>query len=211
MEDIFDSEFAEFFGQTKLPVRRITRKLQEAEYAERVVQTGDKPQAAAQAGLSSSPNKDTLSPRGEANLTLAKRRVGELARMRITTEHVLDEYARIAFFDIRKLFDETGKLLPVHQLDDDTAAAIIGLDVKVLGKDDNFAELVKYKMADKKAALDALAKRLGLFDETQKILIEGNIGIEKMSKNERARRIAFLLEQAVQKHVSNLKQQEAAD
>src|SRR4051812_27986220 len=42
----------------------------------------------------------------------------------ISTERVLKEYGRLAFLDIRKAFDENGNLRPVHELDDDTAAAV---------------------------------------------------------------------------------------
>ena len=39
-------------------------------------------------------------------------------------DRVLTEYAKLAFLDIRKAFDEDGNLKPIHELDDDTAAAI---------------------------------------------------------------------------------------
>ncbi|WP_310731021.1 terminase small subunit, partial [Burkholderia multivorans] len=50
-------------------------------------------------------------------------------RTGITQDRVLRELARIAFFDPRKLFDADGRPLPISELDDDTAAAIAGLDV----------------------------------------------------------------------------------
>ncbi|WP_310715492.1 terminase small subunit, partial [Burkholderia multivorans] len=50
-------------------------------------------------------------------------------RTGITQDRVLRELARIAFFDPRKLFDSDGRPLPISELDDDTAAAIAGLDV----------------------------------------------------------------------------------
>jgi len=43
-------------------------------------------------------------------------------RTEITQERVLQEYARLAFMDPRKLFDGTGAPRPIHELDDDTAA-----------------------------------------------------------------------------------------
>ena len=81
------------------------------------------------------------------------------------------EYARLAFLDIRKAFDEGGNLIPIHELDDDTAAAITGLEVdKKVSKmtDENGEPLVeshlhKIKFSDKKGALDSLAKCLGMF------------------------------------------------
>lgn len=89
----------------------------------------------------------------------------------ITQERVLREYARLAFLDPRKLFDDNGKPKDISALDDDTAAAIAGLDVQELydgtGADRVFAGYAKkYKLADKKGALDSLAKHLGLFERS---------------------------------------------
>lgn len=128
---------------------------------------------------------------------LQLRRAQHVEKLRINAENVLREYARIAFFDVKNLFDDEGNPLPLTELDDNTSAAIAGVDVQKLGKDEGFAQIVKYKLADKLRALDALAKRLNLFDETQKHVIEGNINIGKMSKTEKARRVAFLLAEAI--------------
>ena len=49
-------------------------------------------------------------------------------RVEITQDRVLQEYARIAFFDPRKLFEENGKPKDINALDDDTAAALAVLD-----------------------------------------------------------------------------------
>jgi phage terminase small subunit len=116
----------------------------------------------------------------------AKKTVAE--RLGITAERVLTEYARLAFLDIRKAFDIDGNLKPIHELDDATAAAITGLEVEVKrllgGSDDEFepqphggalkrqhadlsTRLHKIKLADKKGALDSLAKHLGLLSDAQ--------------------------------------------
>lgn len=47
----------------------------------------------------------------------------------ITRERIAQEYSRIAFFDIKRAFDADGELIPVIDLDDDTAAAIAGIEV----------------------------------------------------------------------------------
>jgi phage terminase small subunit len=125
---------------------------------------------------------------------LALRRAAHIERMRINTENVLKEYARIAFFDIRDIYDEQGRLLNPIDLDDDTAAAIAALDIT--------EESIKYKIHDKMKALDALAKRLNLFAEHNKVNVEANVEVSKMSKTERARRVAFLLAEAVKAKAS---------
>lgn len=84
----------------------------------------------------------------------------------ITLERVQKEYARLAFLDIRKAFDEEGRLKPIHELDDDTAAAIAGIETEALfeGRGDDremIGRLHKLRLSDKKAALDSICKLFG--------------------------------------------------
>lgn len=88
----------------------------------------------------------------------------------ISVKDVLREYKKLGFFDPRKLFDDDGKPIPINQLDDDTAAAIAGLDVleeyEGHGEERTFIGYTKkYKITDKKGALDSIAKHLGMFVE----------------------------------------------
>ena len=46
------------------------------------------------------------------------------ARLRVTAFTLMQAQARAAFFDPRKMFDEEGELLPVSQMDEDTACAL---------------------------------------------------------------------------------------
>lgn len=85
-------------------------------------------------------------------------------KLEISAERVLQERARLAFFDVRKLLDATGKPKAIHELDDDTAAALQGLDVANIGNESmGVGEVLKIKMADKNASLTALEKHLGLY------------------------------------------------
>lgn len=90
-------------------------------------------------------------------------------RVEITQDRVLQEYARLAFYDPRKLFDEDGKPKDISSLDDDTAAALAGLDVmeeyEGTGENRQFIGYTKkYKLANKLGALDSVAKHLGMFE-----------------------------------------------
>ena len=94
----------------------------------------------------------------------------------ITLERTLKEIARIGFFDPRRMFKEDGQPKSIHELDDDTAAVIAGLDVveewQGQGQDRTLVGHVKkWKLADKKGALDMLMKHLGGYevDNAQKI------------------------------------------
>ena len=101
---------------------------------------------------------------------LAERSQKIAQKVELTQEMIFQQTARIAAFDIRKLYNEDGSLKAVHELDDDTAAAIAGLEVndlfEGLGKSrDYIGHVRKYKIADKNSALERGARLLGLFKE----------------------------------------------
>lgn len=88
------------------------------------------------------------------------------ARTGITQDRVLQELARIAFFDPRKMFHGDGSPKAIHELDDDTAAAVSGLDVVNIGNSDvGIGQVLKYKVADKGAALANAMRHLGMFND----------------------------------------------
>lgn len=76
----------------------------------------------------------------------------------VSAERLVREMACIAFSDPRRLVDKNGKLLSLHELDDDMAAAIVSVEVDEYGK-------VKYKLWDKGAAQEKLAKFMGLYEK----------------------------------------------
>lgn len=89
----------------------------------------------------------------------------------ITQERVLAEYAKIAFMDPRKFFTPEGNLIPIHELDDDTAAALAGMDV-VENRGEGGAVVdytKKIKISDKRGALDSIARTLGMFIDKSEI------------------------------------------
>ena len=103
-----------------------------------------------------------------------KIRVKEL-RERITktgiasAERVLLEASRLALFDPRNLFNADGSPKPITELDDDTAAALAGLDIheEYEGSGDGrvfVGYTKKYKIADKNSALEKLFKHHGLYE-----------------------------------------------
>lgn len=113
-----------------------------------------------------------------ANTHKVRTRLDELKsalqnRNMVTIEKVLREYARLGFFDPRKLFNADGSPKGIMDLDSDTAAAIAGLDVAEIyegsGSDRKFVGYkYKLKIASKVGALDSLAKHLGMFiDRTE--------------------------------------------
>lgn len=110
-------------------------------------------------------------PRVLAEIT--RRRSELCANLEISTERILKERARLAFYDPRKLFDGDGKPIPIHLLDDDTAAALAGLDVHEeyagTGEDRVFIGYTKkYKLPDKNSSLTALEKIKGMYEQDNK-------------------------------------------
>ena len=100
----------------------------------------------------------------------------------ITRERIAQEYARIAFFDIRKIHDEDDALKPVKEFSDDEAAAIAGIETEdiwdrdVEGNRIKIGRLRKVKVTDKRGALDSLAKLMGYNapDKTSMVDDQGN-------------------------------------
>lgn len=117
-----------------------------------------------------------------------------------TLDRTIREIARIAFFDPRRLFTEDGRPLAVTELDDDTAAVVAGLDVaeEWAGSGDErqlAATIRKWKLSDKKGALDMLMKHLGGYavDNEQK----QSAPSADVNPVDIARRVAFLLQRGV--------------
>ena len=90
--------------------------------------------------------------------------------MELSAERTKLEIARLAYFDPRKMFHEDGRPKNVTELDDDTAAAVAGLEVleeyEGHGQDRELVGHVKkYRIGDKNSALEKAAKILGLFEK----------------------------------------------
>jgi phage terminase small subunit len=84
----------------------------------------------------------------------------------LTTDRILTELRRIALYDPRKLFNADGSLKAVHELDEDTAAAIASVEVDEIGVEGTvIGQTKKVKAWDKNAALEKAMKHLGLFEK----------------------------------------------
>lgn len=134
-------------------------------------------QAAIRAGYS----KKTAGQIGEENLrkpeiaAAIQQAMSERSKKtNITAEKVLNEIAKLAFFDPRKMFDDAGEPIHVSQLDDDTAAAIAGLEVVTKGNDEiGYASVMKVKLADKSKNLELLGRHLKLFTDKSEVDLNG--------------------------------------
>jgi phage terminase small subunit len=85
-------------------------------------------------------------------------------RVEVTAERVLSEIAKVAFSDVRKIFDDSGALIRISELDDDAAACIAGCEIVTVNRGEGEVDYIaKIKMADKLKALELAGKHLGLF------------------------------------------------
>jgi phage terminase small subunit len=138
-------------------------------------------QAAIRAGYSFA----TARSQGQRLLTIVdvQARISELNKSRleatgISQKRVLEEYAKIAFFDIREIFDVDGGLINIKQLDANNAGAIASIkSSEEWGEDAEGNRIVtgtlkEVKVFDKIRALQDLGKHLGLFekDNSQKVV-----------------------------------------
>lgn len=92
----------------------------------------------------------------------------QLAKADLTAVRVLEEMRRLAFSDVRQLFDEQGNLRPIHTLTPEQSACIAGLEViiKNAKAGDGVTDTVhKVKVWDKPKVLDMLGKHFGILTE----------------------------------------------
>jgi len=90
-------------------------------------------------------------------------------KIEITAENVLKELGKLGFSDIKNLYNNEGKLIPVHQLPSDVSCTIQEINITTIyDKDGKPIEKSKYKTADKKSSLELLGRNLKLFtDKTE--------------------------------------------
>jgi len=104
-------------------------------------------------------------------------------RTEITQDRVLQEYAKLAFLDPRAFYDENGQLIDIHKLPADVAACLAGMDVAYeKDEDGKVTQVRKIKFADKKSALDSVARHLGMFND--KLSLDAKVSVSLAEKME---------------------------
>ena len=102
----------------------------------------------------------------EVEVQLEKR----LEKIGVSKDRVLTEIARLAFSDNRRLYRKDGSLLMPSEWDDDTAAAIAGVETfeEFSGRGEDRVQIgitKKVKVWDKARCLELLGRHLKLFGE----------------------------------------------
>lgn len=104
-------------------------------------------------------------------------RIGARMRNNITIDDLINEIAKIAFFDIRTCYDEFGQVKQIQDLDDIAAAAVAEANTAVTGLPGSIAGMVtetKIKVRDKLAAINALRDMLGYKQSEMKVIKDAN-------------------------------------
>lgn len=146
-------------------------------------------QAAIRAGYSKH-TANRIGPQNLSKVGIKSRIDEELAaqqdRTEVTADRVIAEIAKLAFIDIKRLYDENDNLIPISCLPNDVSAAISGVEVNVTRthkasrkgvdgdeEDEDGCEesIHKIKLWDKKGALDLLARHFNLLGDGDKGLI----------------------------------------
>lgn len=86
----------------------------------------------------------------------------------ITADKVVNELARIAFFDVGVLYNEDGTLKEIAQLDSEVTRAIHSTKQRIekQGQDkEDWAEIKEIRTHDKLKALELLGKHLAMFTD----------------------------------------------
>ena len=126
-------------------------------------------QAAIRAGYSertAGSQGERLLKKVEVQIALAEAQQARSKRTEITADNVLAEIAKVAFADVRRIFDKDGGLVRISDLDDAAAACVAGCDLVTVSKGEGEVEHVaKIKLADKLKALELAGRHLGLFND----------------------------------------------
>ena len=109
---------------------------------------------------------------------IAKEREKQFKRLEVKADKTLLKLMRGQEFDVRRLSTEDGTIQKPHELDDDTAAAIVGVKYK----DGVFEE---YKIIDVKGCSELIGRHLKLF--TDKIEVSGTLNLAERIKAARDR------------------------
>lgn len=148
-----------FEGVTPAAARKLPDKERHALFVSAIVRGENQTQAYVAAGYSKKCAAQGASRlRDDPAIERAIRH--ERARLRmitpdLTPERLLQELGCIAYGDVGQLVNETGEFVPVHEMDEPTRRALASIEV------DRKKNTVKYRLGDKRAAVELIAKIKG--------------------------------------------------
>lgn len=122
-----------------------------------------------------------------------KERIAQLLRPQrqavvANQERVIQELSAIAFGNVKELYDEHGRLKPIHELEDHVAATIAEVheETRIEGRGDD-AETVrtkKVKSWDKMKALEMLAKHFKMYTDAATVTTNVQTNVQAITVND---------------------------
>lgn len=95
---------------------------------------------------------------------IARRRAPIQKKSQITAERVMQELSNLAFFDPASMYDESGNLLSINEMPEETRRAIAGIEQTVGPKGDKTSKL---RISSKLGSLELAAKILQMVKQEQ--------------------------------------------
>ena len=151
----------------------------------------NKTQAAIRAGYS----KRTAGSIGEELLrkpeiaaAVAQQTQAQMEKAELTASRTLEEMRRLAFSNVRELFDENGDLRPIQTLTREQAACIASIEVvmkNATAGDGKVDRILKVRVWDKPKVLEMVGKHFALL--VDRVRIEGEDELIKTLHEGRAR------------------------
>lgn len=86
----------------------------------------------------------------------------------ISAERVINEYAKVAFANIKSVLSENNEIVDISKVPDEIAAAVESIQSDIRhdsGDSEGYTEKVKVKFYSKLGALSDLGKHLGIFEK----------------------------------------------
>ena len=163
-------------------------------FAEKYFETLNGSESALYAGYSSKTSAEQgyqLLKREDIQQYLSELRKKEAKKHNVTKERLIEEYAKIAFFDIRDIYNEDGNLVNIKDLDSKSAGAIASIksfeeyETDKAGNKNLIGTNKEVRVFDKIRALQDLGKHLGLFEkdnEQKKSEVNINLSKEKIKQ-----------------------------
>lgn len=97
-------------------------------------------------------------------------------KARLSRERVLESIAQVIEADVRRLFDESGNLRPIAELDENEAALVAGFDTvvrNVESGDGHTDKVWKIRLTDRAKWVEMAAKHYALLTEKHEVEIPG--------------------------------------
>ena len=112
-----------------------------------------------------------LLTKADIQMEIQERRSKLSEKSGVDQDRIILEMKRLALFDVRSLFNPDGTPIPIKELSDDAAAAIVGVDVVVSAgnAETGACKVMKYRTPDKNKALENLAKILGFYERRSEL------------------------------------------